>query len=66
MNIMDSLLEVRGGDAMNTTDLGSGGGAGGSIKIKAQRIEGNGKIDISGGKGSKGGGGGGSGGYLKV
>jgi hypothetical protein len=45
---------------------GSGGGAGGSIKLVMNSVAGNGIIDVSGGDGSVGGGGGGSGGRKVV
>lgn len=47
-------------------DIGSGGGAGGSIQLITTNIHGNGHFSVKGGDGSEGSGGGGSGGRMVV
>ena len=68
LTLNNTELTVRGGDGFEPSEkgqLGSGGGAGGSIQIVTNNIVGNNTLlDLSGGHGSVGGGGGGSGGRF--
>jgi len=66
IELQDSLVDVRGGAGKTYKghQIGSGGGAGGSLHIMSRAIAGNAVLDASGGDGSAFGGGGGSGGRL--
>ena len=68
MTLERSEILVNGtpGERLVEDDLGSGGGAGGSISIITKNLIGDSKIQAKGGEGSAGGGGGGSGGRLSV
>lgn len=63
-----SKLLSNGGDgvANSSEQVGSGGGAGGSVQLITNTISGDGRIEVAGGAGSLFGGGGGSGGRLVV
>lgn len=64
---IDGQVLARGGDGISVLDLGSGGGAGGSIRIIAHALSGAGVISARGGHGGTGAvynGGGGGGGVV--